>query len=254
MNDREIQELRDKVTRMSNNMADIDFWLRASKYSGITLIVLATFAGGVIVFLLSLSTKIQGADQTLTGFEKRYSDLAGKLDTLDDKATSLQFHRMDAALLARTRNLGSIQQPNTYTLQDYSSDLQQLASLGQEYLYRLSENPGWDGANEINRALQEAAGRVGRRATLGLPRFDEQKYLAGHEAAPGNFVGILAKIQQDRSRWNSEYLMCYQDEIPVWLDTVGVFGDNGATSKSAHCQRLLQLPDCDKNICANATP
>jgi cell division protein FtsL len=254
----EIRDLTNRVTRAENRLADIDFWSRVTKWSGITLVVLIAAAVTLTTWLLNFKSKVDQAMQDLSTMENRIRINENKVDGLETHLTDLQNHRMDAALLAHARRLGVDQQPAVYTGDDYKSDLQQLAALSQEYLYRLSENSTWDSDNSANQAIQEAAKRIGTRAEYGLNRVvPADTNLHWHAIdTPKNFLNILEMIKSDRAQgnWKSDYLICYQDEFPVWLNKVGVFGDNRANSKSLYCQTLLGIPDCYDSHAGHGVP
>jgi uncharacterized phage infection (PIP) family protein YhgE len=265
MSEQEIQLLKDQVAKLSRDMANVDFWRRVAKATGITFVALVTATVATIAYLGSVTDEAKRTDEKVTndvgqveqrvaGLEDRVKKLSPRVDALEDNAARIAANSEDAIFQSRVKRLA--ERTTAYNKwDDFTSDLQELDSLGEEYLFLIVENPSWDTDSSANKALQEAAGSVEKKATAGLPGLEtekdpdqRQRNLKAHLAAAPSFQGILKHIATNRKHLDSDYLMCYQAAFPTWLGNAGVFwkqdvSRNAGASKSGYCQSVVGLID-----------
>src|SRR5258708_22077204 len=117
------------VKSFASRMADIDFWLRFVKWSGISLLVLGTAAVWFVSWLYTFKTNVDDAKSKVDAMRPVIDQFSERLNNMEKQFSRLQSHQLDADLQARTAALGANEHPVKYEWSDYSSDIQQLADL-----------------------------------------------------------------------------------------------------------------------------
>src|SRR5271167_2407515 len=89
------------VKTFAIRMADIDFWLRFVKWSGISLLVLCTVAFGLAGWLYTFKinvdeakSKVDVMETTIKHLEDRVNETSEHLSSIEKQTTQLRYHQL----------------------------------------------------------------------------------------------------------------------------------------------------------------
>jgi hypothetical protein len=250
-----LQDLDKQYHDLDKRIGDFEFWRRVARVLGLSL-------GGILIFVFSQYRQIDSFRQQIEEVSKQSGPLAANLSNISARESAIEVEigtlegrladvkremamvekrSTETAMSARLKQFESTQLDRSRSQESYQQQFLQLNDFGLEYMAYLGENPDGDRDGQLYGALAKAAESLKTKGSL-APQV-AQGWL--NEAQ--RFQLILTNFRENpRGLSPVDRSLCYEAELPVWLERSGVVTVNSANKmaeKSPRCQCLLGEPD-----------